>query len=242
MPTTTHLLVVDDDSDIRELLQNYFKDNGFTVSVASDGHSMQTILEKSNPRIDLVILDIMMPGENGLEICRRIRQHSMLPIIMLTAIDSEVDRIVGLEMGADDYLAKPFSPRELLARVKSLLRRSQVTAHHIDNQNTSLCTFNGWTLDKDQRRLIDPQQTVVPLSTGEYDLLIHLIDHAGRTLTRDQLLQLTRHREAGPFDRTIDVQVSRLRRKIEQDPKNPHIIQTVRGGGYIFTAKIGSSS
>ena len=238
MTKQVHLLIVDDDPEIRDLLQSYFTDNGFSVSVASDGQAMQAMLEHADTPVDLIILDIMMPRETGLEVCKRLRQSSNVPIIMLTAMGSEVDRVVGLEMGADDYLAKPFSPRELLARVKSLLRRTHILNTPSDPQEASTCLFEGWTLDKNKRRLIDPETIVVPLSAGEYELLLTFIEHAGRTLTRDQLLQLTRNRDAGPFDRTIDVQVSRLRRKVELDPKNPLIIQTVRGGGYIFTAKV----
>jgi len=238
MTAQAHILVVDDDPEIRDLLQSYFTDNSFVVSVASDGQAMQAVMERVDTPIDIIILDIMMPGETGLEICKRLRQDSNIPIIMLTAMGSEVDRVVGLELGADDYLAKPFSPRELLARVKSLLRRTHILNTLSNSQEASTCLFEGWTLDKNKRRLIDPEQTMVPLSAGEYELLLTFIEHAGRTLTRDQLLQLTRNRDAGPFDRTIDVQVSRLRRKIEVDPKDPLIIQTVRGGGYIFTAKV----
>ena len=239
MAVEAHILVVDDDPEIRELLQAFLQQHHYQVSVAADGLAMQTVLDNADNTVDLAILDIMMPGESGLEICRRLREHSALPIIMLTALDSEVDRIVGLEMGADDYLAKPFSPRELLARIKALLRRAQgnlaqtTTASH-------LFQFEGWQLDINKRRLCDPEKTVVPLSASEYDLLLLFLENPGKTLTRDELLQMTRNREAGPFDRTIDVQISRLRRKIEADPKDPHMIQTVRGGGYVFTAKVSS--
>jgi len=188
--------------------------------------------------IDLIVLDIMLPGKDGLAICRELRASSDLPIIMLTAVGEETDRIVGLEIGADDYLAKPFNPRELLARVRALLRRTSAAPRRPDDsENASLC-FAGWTLDLRRRQLLSPEGSLVTLSTGEYELLRAFTEHPQRTLTRDQLLDLARGRSPVPFDRSIDVQVSRLRRKIEADPRMPTIITTVRGDGYLFTAPV----
>ncbi len=232
----SHILVVDDDPQIRDLIGNYLEQHGFRVSVARDGNEMWRLLKKSE--IELVVLDIMLPGDDGLTLCRRLRNESAVLIIMLSAANEEADRVVGLEVGADDYLAKPFSPRELLARIKALVRRTtgplaaQRKTRCLANQ--PLISFHNWALDQNKRRLITPDGVAVPLSAAEYDLLVAFLEHPNRVLNRDQLLDLTKGQEAQPFDRTIDVQVARLRKKIEVDPKNPQILKTVRGGGYQF--------
>lgn len=232
----SHILVVDDDAQIRDLVGDYLEQHGFRVSTARDGDEMWRVLKKSE--VDLVVLDIMLPGDDGLTLCRRLRDESAVLIIMLSAANEEADRVVGLEVGADDYLAKPFSPRELLARIKALVRRAtgplaeQRKARRLADQ--PLITFHNWVLDQNKRRLIAPDGVAVPLSAAEYDLLIAFLEHPNRILNRDQLLDLTKGQEAQPFDRTIDVQVARLRKKIEIDPKNPQILKTVRGGGYQF--------
>ncbi|HYD30063.1 MAG TPA: response regulator [Azospirillaceae bacterium] len=237
MERTPHLLVVDDDREIRSLLSQFLTRHGYRVSTAKDGPEMMKALEAG--RIDLVILDLMLPGEDGLSLCRRLRAESTTPVIMLTAMGDETDRIVGLEMGADDYIAKPFSPRELLARVKAVLRRvSLAVAGGGPAVSGRALVFDGWRLDMAKRELTSPDGVLVQLSAGEFDLLTAFAEHPQRVLTRDQLLDLTRGRAAAPFDRSIDVQVSRLRRKIEPDPREPTFIKTVRAGGYIFTPTI----
>jgi two-component system OmpR family response regulator len=235
METSPHLLIVDDDREIRDLLSRFLAKHGYRVSTAKDAREARRIL--ADARIDLGILDIMMPGEDGLSLCRDLRANSTLPLIMLTAMGEETDRIVGLEVGADDYLPKPFNPRELLARIKAVLRRAGPAVAAKEEKNESL-QFAGWTLDTAQRRLTAPGGQHVELSTGEYDLLLAFLRHPQRVLNRDQLLDLARGRAAIPFDRSIDVQVMRLRRKIEADPKAPQIIATVRGGGYQFTPAV----
>ena len=234
--TIAHILVVDDDREIRDLISRFLVKHGLRVSTARDGAEMMRLLEGA--AIDLVVLDLMLPGEDGLSLCRRLRATTSLPVIMLTAMGEDTDRIVGLEMGADDYLPKPFNPRELLARIKAVLRR-------VNNLNNSapkgdIAKFDGWTLDLGARRLSAPDGSEVELSTGEYDLLLAFATHPRRVLSRDQLLDLARGRSAAPFDRSIDIQVMRLRRKIEADPKEPRLIKTVRGGGYMFAAEVTS--
>ena len=231
-----HLLIVDDDREIRSLLSGFFTRHGFRVSTAEDGRSMRQVLGGS--KIDLVVLDLMLPGEDGLSLCRQVRGDSRTPIIMLTAMGEEVDRILGLEMGADDYMPKPFSPRELLARVKAVLRRSGAAIEEDAAAAPANLAFEGWRLNVARRQLHSPDDVLVQLSAGEFDLLVAFAEHPQRVLTRDQLLDLTRGRLAGPFDRSVDVQVSRLRRKIEPDPKDPTLIKTVRSGGYIFTPAV----
>jgi two-component system OmpR family response regulator len=208
----------------------------FRVSTAEDGKAMRRVLEKS--RIDLVILDLMLPGEDGLVLCRELRARSNIPIVMLTAMGEETDRIVGLEMGADDYVPKPFNPRELLARVKAVLRRAQSLPEQGKAPEQGVLQFAGWTFDLARREIVSEDGVAVPLSTGEFDLLATFVSHPRHVLSRDQLLDLTRGREAVPFDRSIDTQVSRLRRKIEKDAKDPQIIKTVWGGGYVFTPEV----
>jgi two-component system, OmpR family, response regulator len=240
MAKTPHILVVDDDREIRSLVAQLLRKHGFRVTDAADGREMMQVIE--NGRFDLVVLDLMLPGEDGLSLCRRVRAASTLPIIMLTAMGEETDRIVGLEMGADDYLPKPFNPRELLARIRAVLRRAGGELPEPATEDAgSLRVFEGWSLDTAKRELRAPDGTLVPLTAGEYDLLAAIVERPGRVLSRDQLLDLTRGRDAVPFDRSVDVQISRLRRKLETDPKEPQIIKTVRGGGYVFTCEVSRS-
>ena len=237
MTRTPHLLIVDDDREIRDLLSRFLRKHGHRVDTAADGRAMWQAL--SAGRFDLVVLDLMLPGEDGLSLCRRLRAESDLPVIMLTALGEEADRIVGLELGADDYVTKPFNPRELLARVKAVLRRSaQPRAAGESEAPAPVIAFDGWRLDLGRRELHAPDGALMPLTAGEFDLLAAFAEHPGRVLNRDQLLDLTRGRSAQPFDRSIDVQLSRLRRKIEADPKEPRLIKTVRGGGYVFSCKV----
>lgn len=239
MEQSPHILFVEDDAEIRSLVADFLGQNGYRVSVARDARELDRILEVG--RADLIILDIMLPKEDGLSLCRRIRVNSNVPIIMLTARGSEVDRVVGLEMGADDYLTKPFSTHELLARIRALLRRANMTSRTPRDMRAARLSFSGWKLDLGTRRLQSADGAAVPLTSGEFELLVAFCEHPGRVLTREQLLDLTRGRAAALFDRSIDIQVSRLRRKIEDDPKDPLIIQTVRAGGYIFTAEVVAS-
>jgi two-component system OmpR family response regulator len=240
MTRTPHLLIVDDDREIRDLLSRFLRKHGHRVDTAADGRAMWQAL--SAGRFDLVVLDLMLPGEDGLSLCRRLRATSDLPVIMLTAIGEEADRIVGLEIGADDYVTKPFNPRELLARVKAVLRRSAQPRPAGEGETEEhVLAFEGWRLDLGTRELHAPDGTLMPLTAGEFDLLAAFAEHPGRVLTRDQLLDLTRGRSAQPFDRSIDVQLSRLRRKIEADPKEPRLIKTVRGGGYVLACKVARS-
>jgi len=236
MTGPNHILVVDDDTEIRDLLKRFLSKNGFRVSAVADGPRMRAALGET--KFDLVVLDVMLPGEDGLSLCRRIRSESGIPIIMLTAMGDETDRIVGLEMGADDYLAKPFNPRELLARIKAIMRRSGQNALP---GSRSLLEFEGWRLDLAKRELTAPDGRLVDLTGGEFDLLVAFVEHPQRTLSRDQLLDLTRGRTSSPFDRSIDIQVSRLRQKIEDDPKEPKLIKTVRSVGYIFSTRVAAA-
>jgi two-component system OmpR family response regulator len=236
MGETPHLLLVDDERSIREPLAQYLTKQGFRVTQTGDAEAARTRLTAY--AIDLVILDIMMPGEDGLSLCRHIRETSETPVILLTARSEETDRIVGLEMGADDYVVKPFSPRELAARVKVILRRAAAGGTRQHAPDTGSFAFSGWVLKSGERALVDREGVSVPLSTGEYNLLHALVTRPRQVLTRDQLLDLTQGREAAAFDRAIDNQVSRLRRKIENDPKNPDLIKTVWGGGYTLAAEV----
>ena len=236
MSDAHHIAILDDDPEIRSLLEQNLRGAGFEVSTASNGRDLKTILEHQT--IDLIVLDLMLPGEDGLTICRELRAESNIPIIMLTAMTHEADRIIGLEMGADDYLTKPFSPRELVARIKATLRRQgMVTTQSEDRRRTAV--FEGWKLDVVRRELRDPDDVLVDLTSGEFDLLAALIERPNRLMTRDLLLDITKGRQADVFDRSIDITISRLRQKIEEDPKNPQFIKTVRGKGYIFSAEIG---
>jgi two-component system OmpR family response regulator len=237
MTDTGHILIVDDQKEICEVVQEYLSGEGYKVSVAHDGQSMRRVMQQT--RIDLVILDLMLPGEDGLTLARALRDESNVGIIILTGRGETVDRIIGLEMGADDYLPKPFHLRELLARVKSVLRRaSSRGSKDKPAAQRHKAKFSGWNLDLATRELLSPTGTEVRLTTGEFDLLAAFVNNANQVLSRDRLLDLARNREAGPFDRTIDVQVGRLRRKLEEDPERPTMIKTVRGTGYIFTPTV----
>ncbi len=231
---TPHILIVDDDRQIRTSLGRFLTANGLRATQATDAAAMFAALEKG--RFDLIVLDVMMPGEDGLSACRRLRGTSKIPVVLLTAMSDETDRIVGLELGADDYVCKPFSPRELLARIRAVLRR--VGSEPEERPTAPTLVFEGWQLDRVRRTLQDPQGSLVELTAGEYDLLVAFAEHPQHVLTRDQLLDLTRGRVSGPFDRSIDVQVSRLRRKIEADPQQPELVKTVRSGGYIFCSQV----
>lgn len=231
-----HILVVDDDPEIRDLVKAYLEKNGNQVSTASDGNQMWRILEHSH--IDLIVLDIMLPGTDGLELCRTLRGKSKIPIIMLTARGDEMDRVLGLEMGADDYLAKPFSARELLARIKIILRRVRDLPIDALEQTADKLVFSNWTLDTVSQHLVSPEKVVTPLSSAEYRLLYVFLTHPNHALSRDQLLEMTQGRESGPFDRSIDVLVGRLRKRLKDDAKQPELIKTMRGRGYQLTCKV----
>ena len=237
MQGAPHILIVDDHRDIRDLVSRALTKDGFRVSTAADGRAMRKVLADS--RIDLILLDLMLPGEDGLSLCRAVRTESKLPIIMLTAKGDEVDRVIGLEMGADDYLSKPFGSRELIARIKAVLRRSQDNAAAAPAApRPQRYRFDRWVLDTGARDLVRDDGVTIPLSTGEYDLLMALVERPQRVLNRDQLLDLARGRAANALDRSIDTQVSRLRKKLERDPGDPKIIKTVWGGGYTFTPAV----
>lgn len=233
-----HLLVVDDDAEIRQLLSTYLQENGYRVTAVPDGRGMRAALAAGQP--DLIILDVMLPGEDGVSLCRAVRARSEVPVIMLTARGDETDRVVGLEVGADDYVPKPFSPRELLARVKSVLRRSKALPPNLRPQEGRWFRFAGWQLDAVTRNLTAPDGVVVPLGATEFKLLRTLLDHPGRVLSRDQLIELMLSRDAGPFDRALDVQISRLRQRLREDAREPAIIKTVRGQGYVLAAAVES--
>ena len=234
-----HLLVVDDDGRIRQMLARYFEDEGYRVTTVADGKAMREAMART--AADLVLLDLMLgPGESGLDLARDLRSRSDIPIIMLTGRDDVVDRIVGLEVGADDYIAKPFHLREVLARIKTVLRRRAKPDRPSDSGIADqLIRFDGWELDLDRRRLVRPEGTEVVLTTGEFDILAVMARHPGRVFSRDMLMDLTRGRQLEAFDRTIDAQIARLRKKVETDAKNPSLVKSVRGVGYVFTGKAG---
>ncbi len=237
MDTVPHILIVDDHREIRDLVGRALTREGFRTTAVADGRAMRKAL--ADGRIDLILLDLMLPGEDGLSLCRAVRAESDIPIIMLTAKGEEVDRVIGLELGADDYLPKPFGSRELIARIRAVLRRSRATAAAARSAPHPACyRFDRWTLNTEARDLLREDGVTVPLSTGEYDLLIALVERPQRVLSREQLLDLARGRAATVFDRSIDTQVSRLRRKLERDPAQPALIKTVWGGGYLFAAKV----
>ena len=238
MTTQEHVLIVDDDAEIRNLLREYFQENGYRVTGAADGKSLWAAMKATQP--DLIILDVMLPGEDGISLCRALRARSDVPIIMLTARGEDTDRIVGLEVGADDYLPKPFNPRELLARVKSVLRRAKSLPANLRRDEVRAFRFAGWTLDVATRNLTSPDSVVIPLSGTEFKLLRIFLDHPNRVLTRDQLVELIMSRDAVPFDRALDVQISRLRNRLRDDAKEPAIIKTVRGQGYVLAAPVDS--
>ncbi|WP_298110869.1 response regulator [Bradyrhizobium sp.] len=237
MNSGPHILIVDDHREIRDLVSRVLSLEGFRVSVAADGKAMRKVLADS--RIDLILLDLMLPGEDGLSLCRGVRAESRVPIIMLTAKGDEVDRVIGLEMGADDYLPKPFGSRELIARIRAVLRRSQANDVAIERQAASThYRFDRWVLETARRELLRDDGVTVPLSTGEYELLLALVERPQRVLSREQLLDLARGRAATAFDRSIDTQISRLRKKLERDPAEPRMIKTIWGGGYMFAMAV----
>lgn len=239
MYVTPHILVVEDDREISALVARYLRANDCRVAVAADAREMDHQL--ADGHFDLIVLDLMLPGEDGLSICRRIRRTSRIPIVMLTAKSEELDRIVGLELGADDYLAKPFNPRELLARIRAVLRRCETGEDHSEAGISKSHVFAGHRIDVLARRLENPEGAEVSLTGAEFDLLLVLVERPGRVLSRDRLLDLTQGRAAGPFERSIDILISRIRRKIEVDPHHPEIIKTVRSGGYLFAAEVEST-
>lgn len=239
MSRTPHILIVEDDREIATLVSRFLRHNDFRCRSVSNGREMDAALRDG--RFDLIVLDLMLPGEDGLSLCRRLRNDGAIPIIMLTAKGEDIDRILGLEMGADDYLVKPFNPRELLARIRAVLRRVGGTAPPELSESTVL-TFAGWRLDKAVRRLLNPLGERVALTGAELDLLLAFCERPRRVLSRDQLLDLTQGRAAAPFERSIDVLVSRLRQKMEPNPRAPELIQTIRSGGYMFSPEIQSSS
>ena len=238
------LLIVDDEEEIRELLENYLGSYGFEVTAVADGEAMREALKASH--YDLVLLDLGLPGEDGLTLARELRNDSQLGIVIVTGRGQPVDRIIGLEIGADDYVAKPFELRELRARVRSVLRRLKAAAASsaagpaAGASRDGRLVFEGWQLDLAARSLSRPDGEPVVLTTGEFELLSIFARHPNRALSRDELMDLIHRREAGPFDRSIDVQVGRLRRKIERDPANPEMIKSVRGIGYQFTPRVSS--
>ena len=234
--TPDKVLIVDDDAEIRDLLGHYLRGQGFDVSLAADGREMWAQLKSCEP--DIIVLDLMLPGEDGLTLCRNLRARSETPVIMLTARGGETDRIVGLEMGADDYLPKPFNPRELLARLKTILRRARSMPKGQVPDEAPFIGFAGWRLDTRERHLVSPQNVIVSLSSTEYRLLRVFVDYPHRILNRDQLMDLLHGREGEAFDRSIDVQVSRLRQRLGEDAREPAIIKTVRNEGYVFSAKV----
>jgi two-component system OmpR family response regulator len=235
MEPTPHILIVDDDREIRELLARFLERQRLRVTTARDAREARKAW--ANGHFQLVVLDLMLPGESGLDLARWLRTQGNVPIVMLTAMGEETDRIIGLELGADDYMAKPFNPRELLARIRAVLRRTAEPADRLA-EPSRLLRFEGWTLEPARRRLLNPEGAEVALTGGEYDLLVALVERANRVLTRDMLLDLLRGRQAGPFDRAIDVAISRLRRKLEDDGRNAQLIKTVRGGGYVLAATV----
>ncbi len=236
-----HILIVDDDAEIRQLLKVYLEKHGLRASTAEGGGAMWSVLKQSS--IDLIVLDLMMPGEDGLSLCRKLRVDLHTPIIMLTALGEETDRIVGLEMGADDYLAKPFNPRELLARINSVLRRARhLPDSAAQSEPKGKLHFAGLILDTVARQLTSAEGAAVPLSGGEYRLLRVFLDRPNRVLSRDQLLELVSGKEAMPYDRSIDVQVGRLRKRLGDDSREPRLIKTVRSAGYVFTADVDEQS
>lgn len=237
---TPHILVVDDDPRIRQMLMRYFEDEGYKVTAVGDGAGMRAGLRANS--VDIILLDLSLPGgQDGFDLAREVRATSDIPIIMLTGRDDVLDRIIGIELGADDYIAKPFHLREVHARLKSILRRRQpkapINPPPAETSNGTI-RFEGWHLDRARRQLKNPDDIEVELTTGEFEMLCAFIDHPGRVMTRDFLMDVTRGRHLEAFDRTIDAQIVRLRRKIEADAKHPQLIKAVRGVGYVFTGKI----
>jgi two-component system OmpR family response regulator len=238
MDIRPHLLVIDDDHEIRDLLQRFMEKNGFRITAVRDAREARRAWTRG--AFQLVVLDLMLPGESGLDLARWLRDQEDVPIVMLSAMGEDTDRIIGLELGADDYIAKPFNPRELMARIRAVMRRAMDTQDSATSGERIArpLRFAGWTLEPARRRLLNPEGVEVPLTGGEYDLLFALLERANRVLTRDMLLDLLRGRQAGPFDRAIDVAVSRLRRKLDDQGGGAQLIKTVRGGGYVLAATV----
>ena len=236
MDRPDHILIVDDDAEIRTLLGRYFEKNGLRATAVADGRAMWQALDRG--AFDLVVLDLMLPGDDGLTLCRNLRAHSDIPVIMLTARGEETDRIVGLEMGADDYVPKPFSARELLARIKVILRRARSLPPNMRPEEESEIRFAGWLLDTTQRNLVSPDGVVTPIGGAEYRLLRIFLAHPNRVLSRDQLMEMTQGKEADALDRSIDVQVSRLRRRLGDGSRDAVMIKTVRGEGYVLSVPV----
>lgn len=236
METVQHILLVDDDREIRDLLGKFLSQNGYSMALAQNGREM--IKHVNNKNFDLIILDLMLPGEDGLTLCQKLKTLCSTPVLMLTAKAEDTDRIIGLEMGADDYVVKPFNPRELLARIKAIMRRSLKNVLENINPSTDIFHFSGWSLNRLTRQLLSPEKVEVILSAGEFNLLLAFLERPQRILTRDQLLDITKNRMPGPFDRSIDIQISRLRQKIEETPKSPVLLKTVRSGGYLLTTAV----
>ncbi len=233
------ILIVEDNRELRGLIFRALKKDGYRVAEAEDGRSMQRQLDES--RVDLVVLDIMLPGQDGLTLCRNLRAKSSIPVIFVSAKDDDLDKVLGLKMGADDYLTKPFTMAELSARIEAVLRRTEFGGVKDVNDDVDGYRFDRWFFDVDRRELIESDDIVVPLSTSEYELLRIFVERPQRVMSRDQLLDLTRGRDATVFDRSVDTQISRLRRKIEADSQHPQIIKTVWGGGYVFAVDVSSS-
>ena len=233
METAAHILVVDDDQGIRTLLERYLRTQSFRVSVANDGNEMEAYLAAAN--INLVVLAVMLPGVSGLDLCRSLRNRSSIPIILLTALKEDVDRIVGLELGADDYLCKPFNPRELVARIRAILRRAEERGNH-DKSSRHVFRFEGFVADPETRSVVAADGAEIELTAAEFSLLMAFLERPGKMLSRNQLLDITQGRNAEPFDRSIDVLVSRLRRKLNATDKQ--LLKTQRNGGYQFAARV----
>jgi two-component system, OmpR family, response regulator len=240
MERQDHILIVDDDAEIRHLLGRYLEKSGLRATTVADGRAMWQALDRG--AFDLVVLDVMLPGDDGLTLCRTLRARSDIPIIMLTARGEETDRIVGLEMGADDYVPKPFSARELLARIKVILRRVRSLPRNLQPDQERTIRFGGWSLDTVQRHLVSPQGVVTPIGGAEYRLLRIFLAHPNRVLNRDQLIELTQGREADALDRSIDVQVSRLRRRLGDATGDEAMIRTVRGEGYVLSVPVAKAA
>ena len=236
MENQIKILIVDDDHDIRTLLADYLANNGYITLVAADGLGMRQML--SDQTVDLIVLDLNMPGDDGLSLCRSLRNTTSVPVIMLTARSDPLDRILGLEMGADDYVPKPFEPRELLARIRSVLRRTRQSPMADPVDSPQRLKFAGWTLDLIARHLISADELIVSLSGAEFRMLRIFLDHPNQVLNRDQLLNIIHGRDADPFDRSIDIQISRVRQKLQEDARSPKIIKTVRNGGYVLAVKV----
>ncbi|KQZ57170.1 MULTISPECIES: response regulator [unclassified Lysobacter] len=239
MEHVDHILVVDDDREIRQMVADYLQKNGLRATAVADGREMRAVLDTH--AVDLIVLDLMMPGEDGLTLARNLRagKHRAVPVVMLTARDDQTDRIIGLEMGADDYVTKPFAARELLARIKAVIRRARMLPPNLQVTEASrVLAFGRWRLDTTARHLLDPDGTAVALSGAEFRLLRTLLDHPNRVLSRDQLLSLTQGRDAEPFDRSIDLLISRLRQRLQDDAREQSYIKTVRSEGYVFSMPV----